>query len=88
MSDHEANRRHVVRLRRISGQLKGIERMLEEDRGCVEVLNQLISARKALKGLTEAVILGHIEHCIDPEDPSHAEADLGELMLVLKRYVS
>lgn len=87
MTDPGTNKRQIVRLRRIAGQLNGIERMLEEGRSCVDVLNQLISARKALKGLTEAIIIEHLEHCIDPADPGHAEADLAELMTVLKRYV-
>ena len=81
------NKRHITRLRRIGGQISGIERMLDEQRGCIDVLNQLISARKALKGLTETIIHEHLEHCIDPETPTAAETDLSELMTVLRRYV-
>ena len=81
------NRRHITRLRRIGGQINGIERMLDEGRSCIDVLNQLISVRKALKGLTEAIIHEHLEHCIDPKTPKTAETDLSELMTVLKRYV-
>ena len=61
--------------------------MLDEQKGCIDVLNQLISARKALTGLTEAIIHEHLEHCIDPEKPQTTEAELSELMTVLKRYV-
>ena len=82
-----ANRRHTTRLRRIGGQINGIERMLDDGRSCIDVLTQLISARKALKGVTEAIIHEHLEHCIDPKAPKTAETDLSELMTVLKRYV-
>ena len=88
MSDTTSpNSRHITRLRRIGGQISGIERMLDDQRGCVDVLNQLISVRKALKGLTETIIHEHLEHCIDPQAPATAETDLSELMTVLKRYV-
>ena len=88
MSDSTSpNKGHITRLRRIGGQIGGIERMLDEGRSCIDVLNQLISARKALKGVTEAIIHEHLAHCIDPETPKSAETDLSELMTVLKRYV-
>ncbi len=81
------SKQHINRLRRIGGQVNGIERMLDEGRSCIEVLNQLISARKALKGLTEAIIHEHLEHCVHPDKPASTETDLAELMTVLKRYV-
>lgn len=61
--------------------------MIDADEGCVAVLNQLVSARRALKSLTEKIIEDHLEACIDPGNVAQAEASLAELLLVLKRYV-
>ena len=77
-----------ARLRKIVGQLNGIERMMEADRDCVEVLTQLVSARKALKSLSEKIIHSHLHHCIESAtDEATAKRSLGELLTVLERYV-
>lgn len=76
-----------VRIRRIVGQLHAVERMLDEDRDCAEILMQLVAARKALKGLTETLIHSHMQHCIEhARSPAEGRRQLGELLLVLKRY--
>jgi DNA-binding FrmR family transcriptional regulator len=78
----------TVRVRKVGGQLRAIERMIEEDRDCAEILNQLVSARRGLKSLAEAVIQGHLRHCVG-ESRSSAEAQrkLRDLLTVLERYV-
>ncbi len=77
-----------LRVRRIVGQMNAIERMLEEDRDCSEILMQLVSARKAIKSLSETLIHSHVEHCIEHAN-SQAEGRkrLSELLTVLERYV-
>ncbi|MGB8353876.1 MAG: metal-sensitive transcriptional regulator [Chthoniobacteraceae bacterium] len=77
-----------LRLRKISGQLNGIDRMLAEDRDCAEILNQLVSARRSIKSLSEKLIHNHTQHCIN-HARTHAEAKtkLRELLTVLERYV-
>lgn len=83
-SEREAQK---LRVRRIVGQLNAIERMLDEDRDCAEILMQLVSARKALKSLAETLIHSHLEHCIGQ---AHSAAEnrrhMQELLSVLKRY--
>jgi DNA-binding FrmR family transcriptional regulator len=60
--DPEANRRALqMRLRKITGQLKAVETMVAGDYECGEVLNQFVSARKAIKSLAEK-IHEHLEH--------------------------
>jgi len=77
-----------LRVRRIVGQLNAIERMLDEDRDCSEILMQLVSARKALKSLAENLIHSHTEHCIaHAHSPAEGRKELQELLVVLKRYV-
>jgi CsoR family transcriptional regulator, copper-sensing transcriptional repressor len=77
-----------IRVRRIVGQLNAIERMLEEDRDCAEILMQLVSARKGLKSLAENLIHSHMHHCIESaHSPSAGRRQLQELLVVLERYV-
>ena len=77
-----------LRLRKIIGQLNGIDRMLVDDRDCSEVLNQLISARRGIKSLAEKLIHTHTQNCIDHAgSQAAAKAKLRELLIVLERYV-
>jgi len=77
-----------LRLRKISGQLAAIDRMLVEDRDCAETLTQLVSARRALKSLTEKLIHSHMKSCIElARNQREAKAKLQQLLLVLERYV-
>jgi DNA-binding FrmR family transcriptional regulator len=76
-----------LRLRRIVGQLNAVERMLDEERECSEILMQLVAARKALKALTETLIQSHMQRCIEhAQSPAEGRRQLHELLLVLKRY--
>lgn len=75
-------------MRRITGQLNAVEGMLAKDYDCAEVLMQLVSARRAIKALSEKLIHSHMEHCIEhASTPADARRELRELMIVLKRYV-
>jgi len=77
-----------LRARRIVGQMNAIERMLEEDRDCSEILMQLVSARKAIKSLAETLIHSHMQHCIEhAHSPAEGQKQLQELLVVLERYV-
>ena len=77
-----------IRLRKIAGQLSAIERMVEEDRDCTEVLTQVVSVRKGLKSFAEVVIHQHSRECIEhAADPKEGQRKLRELLTVLERYV-
>ena len=77
-----------MRLRKISGQLAAVERMIEDDRDCPEVLMQVISARQALKSFAQVVIHQHAHQCIKgAADPKESRRKLHELLSVLERYV-
>jgi DNA-binding FrmR family transcriptional regulator len=77
-----------IRLRKVVGQLKSVERMVEEDRDCIEILTQIVSARKALKSFAEVVIRQHTHDCIaHAADPREGQKRLRELLTVLERYV-
>jgi DNA-binding FrmR family transcriptional regulator len=84
----EEKRALEIRLRKVIGQLKSVEQMVQEDRDCVEVLTQIVSARKALKSFAEIVIHQHAHECIArASDPRESQKKLRELLVVLERYV-
>ena len=77
-----------LRVRKIVGQLNAIERMLAEDRDCTEILNQIVSSRKALKSLAEKLIHSHTLHCIEnARSRTEGQKQLQDLLVVLERYV-
>jgi CsoR family transcriptional regulator, copper-sensing transcriptional repressor len=77
-----------IRLRKIGGQLKSIEKMIQDDVDCSEVLTQTVSARRALKSFAETVIHGHLHSCIEhAADPREGQKKLKDLLSVLRRYV-
>ncbi len=76
------------RLRKIAGQIKAIERMVDDNTDCSEVLTQVISVRKALKSFAEVIIKQHTASCIaGASDPAEGQRRLRELTTVLQRYV-
>jgi len=77
----------IVRLRKIKGQIEGIERMVEADSDCSDVLMQVVSARQALKSFSEEMIESHLHECIEnATSPSEGRRHLRSLLTVLKRY--
>jgi CsoR family transcriptional regulator, copper-sensing transcriptional repressor len=77
----------VVRLRRIKGQIEAIERMVESDADCPDVLMQVVSARQALKSFSEEVIESHMHECIEgAANQSEGRREIRSLLEVLKRY--
>ncbi len=76
------------RLRKIAGQVRAIETMVDDHTDCAEVLTQVVSVRKALKSFAEVLIKQHTESCIaGASDPAEGQCRLRELLLVLKRYI-
>jgi DNA-binding FrmR family transcriptional regulator len=77
------------RLRRIEGQVRGLIRMVEEDRYCIEVVTQISAARAALRKVEEEVLHDHVAHCVENAISSGNKAEqrrkVAELMEVLGR---
>jgi CsoR family transcriptional regulator, copper-sensing transcriptional repressor len=77
-----------IRLRKVIGQLKAVEQMVQDDHDCVDVLTQVISARKALKSFAEVVIREHTQQCIaHASNAREGQRRLRELLVVLERYI-
>jgi DNA-binding FrmR family transcriptional regulator len=60
----ETRRKVESRLRRIAGQVAGIQRMVEDDRYCVDVLLQVAAVRAALEGVGQVILGAHVESCV------------------------
>ena len=74
------------RLRRIEGQVRGLQRMVEEDTYCIDILTQLNSATAALKAVGIGLLDGHVRHCVR-ESIERGEGDdkVEELMAAVVR---
>jgi CsoR family transcriptional regulator, copper-sensing transcriptional repressor len=53
-----------TRLRRIEGQIRGVQRMVDEDRYCIDVLTQVSAVKAALDGVALVLLRDHVEHCV------------------------
>jgi CsoR family transcriptional regulator, copper-sensing transcriptional repressor len=62
---HPDRRASIKRLKRIEGQVRGLTRMLEEDRYCIDVLTQLSAVKAALSGVEREVLKDHAGHCVE-----------------------
>jgi DNA-binding FrmR family transcriptional regulator len=80
--------RLLPRLRRIEGQVRGICRMVEERRYCIDILQQLTAARKALDQVALQVMNGHINTCVsDAIRRRDGAGKINELMQTLGRFI-
>lgn len=71
---------YTARLRRIEGQIRGLQRMIEEDTYCIDVLTQVSSVTKALQGVGMGLVDEHIRHCVreaaeESEEAGDAKVD-------------
>jgi DNA-binding FrmR family transcriptional regulator len=67
---------HLKRLRRIEGQVRGLQRMVEEDKYCIDVLTQVSAATKALQSFSLELLDEHLGHCVvEAAQRGGAEAD-------------
>lgn len=63
--DPELKRASLARLKRIEGQIRGIHKMLEDERYCADVLNQISAVHEALRGVGREVLRNHLRNCIN-----------------------
>ena len=61
--DPEIKRSVLTRLRRIEGQIRGLQKMVEEDRWCADILTQISSVQEALRGVSRELMRNHLRHC-------------------------
>jgi DNA-binding FrmR family transcriptional regulator len=90
MMDPGTKRQAKARLRRVAGQVAAIERMVDEDRYCVDVLNQIAAVQAALGKVGESVMRAHVETCVSEairgRDARKRKQKIDELMALYGRY--
>jgi DNA-binding FrmR family transcriptional regulator len=81
--------RSLNRLRRIEGQVRGLQRMVEDDRYCADVLTQISSVQEALRAVARELMRNHLKHCASSAiraGASEAEAMYDELVELFHRH--
>lgn len=80
----------LKRLARVEGQVRGIARMIDEDRYCIDVLQQVSAATNALQKVAVSLVRDHLEHCVADaarEDADGGQAKLDEAVTAIERLV-
>jgi CsoR family transcriptional regulator, copper-sensing transcriptional repressor len=80
---------HLRRLRRIEGQVRGLQRMIEDDTYCIDVLVQVSAATRALQGVALQLLDEHVRHCVRDAIASETDGDekITEALLAVERLV-
>ena len=81
----------VKRLHRIEGQVRGIERLVEDDRYCIDILTQIAAVKTALEQVGAQLLEGHVTHCVHDAiasgDVEAVDEKTAELLAVVQRFV-
>ena len=76
-----------TRLRRIEGQVRGLQRMIDEDQYCIDILTQLSSVAAALRAVGMGVLDDHVRHCVAQSiEKGDGDAKIEELMAAVARF--
>lgn len=81
---------HLARLRRIEGQIRGLQRMVEEDEYCIDILTQVSAATRALQSFSLNLLDEHLNHCVlhaAEHGGEEAEAKVKEASAAIARLV-
>jgi DNA-binding FrmR family transcriptional regulator len=90
MVEPELKQKALTRLKRIEGQVRGLQRMVEEERYCADVLTQIASVHEALRGVGKLMMRNHLQHCITGAlrsgDERRAEDTYAEVLDLMYRH--
>ena len=88
--DQDLKASNLTRLRRIEGQIRGLQKMIEEDRYCADIMVQVSSVQEALRAVGRALMRNHLRHCaaraIGNGSPEEAEAMYDELLELIYKH--
>ncbi|HEX3776893.1 MAG TPA: metal-sensitive transcriptional regulator [Polyangiaceae bacterium] len=87
--DSKLKERNLLRLRRIEGQVRGLHKMVTEDRYCPDILMQIASVQEALKGVSRELVRNHLSHCARRAlrgTDEQAQAAVDELVAVWSKH--
>jgi DNA-binding FrmR family transcriptional regulator len=77
----------LKRLRRVEGQVRGVQKMVDEDRYCIDVLTQIAAAQAALDKVALGLLDDHARHCINPAPAAEKAEKTDELMAAVGRLM-
>jgi DNA-binding FrmR family transcriptional regulator len=87
MPGYSASKEQLLRrLARVEGQIRGISRMVDDERYCIEIITQINAARAALDKIALGLVDDHVRHCL--KDSTNVEADADELIDAVGRMLS
>ena len=78
---------YLDRLRRIEGQVRGLQRMVTEDRYCIDILTQVASVSKALRGVAVGLLDEHMRHCVIDAAAKGDDSKVGEATAAIDRLI-
>ena len=81
---------YLKRLRRIEGQVRGLQRMVDEDTYCIDVLTQVSAVTKALQSVAVGLLDEHVRHCVvqaSAEGPERADEAIAEATRAIERLI-
>jgi DNA-binding FrmR family transcriptional regulator len=87
--DADIKDRNLKRLRRIEGQVRGLQKMIDEDRYCADILTQVSSVHEALRSVSRELMRNHLKHCASSAikaGPEEAEAMYDELVELMHKH--
>ena len=88
--DPEIKRSVLTRLRRIEGQVRGLQKMVEEDRYCPDIITQIASVQEALRGVGRQLLRNHLKHCAAAaikKGPADADRTYDELLDLMYKHL-
>ena len=88
--DPEIKAANLRRLRRIEGQIRGLHKMVEDDRYCADIVTQVASVQEALRGVARQLMRNHLKHCATlaiKRGPVEAEAMYDELLDLVYKHL-
>jgi DNA-binding FrmR family transcriptional regulator len=89
MPGYSASKNQLLqRLARVEGQVRGISRMVDDDRYCIDIVTQINAARAALDKIALGLVDDHVRHCLKTSENVDADADADELMDAVGRMLS
>lgn len=82
---------YLKRLRRIEGQVRGLQRLIDDDAYCIDVLTQISAASKALQGVAVGLLDEHVRHCVSEaaggDDAANADEMVSEAVRAIERLL-
>lgn len=88
MNNNDTKKEFLVRLSKIEGQIRGISKMIKDDKYCIDIINQITATRRALDKVAMMILKKHINSCVTNAINAHQGDDIiEELIDVIDKYI-